>query len=233
MAPQKVMRRVKRSKDRFELGVVRGDDDVGRVEAEPLPPVRLEPIRALRADQREHAARGSCPLEFEDYARIGRNAGARHGQVSPTVHNRECIEESSAYVGTGTSADKNTSQPGGWFYANELSCTAADVHGEPAAASGHLENPPSIDLEFCKDTRMNGLGLADGVPEVRFELVYHRPEQSSTEPLSCLCVAAAGRFAFTGRDGNQVLGWQPSNVIEAVALPAGRSGGTSLEVIHF
>jgi hypothetical protein len=232
MAPQKIMRRVKWSKDRFELGVVRGDDDVSRVEPEPLPPVRLEPIRVFRADQREHAARGSCPLEFKDDARIGRNAGARHGQLSPTVHNRECIEESSAYIGTRTSADKNASQPRGWFYAHELSRTAADVRGEPAAACRHLENPASIDLELCKDTRMNGLGLADGVPELRFELVHHRPEQSSTEPLSRLCVAAAGRFAFTGRDGSQVLGWQPSNVIEAVALPAGRSGGTSLEVIH-
>ncbi len=233
MAPQKVMRWVKRSKDRFELGVVRGDDDVGRVEAEALPPVRLEPIRVFRADQREHAARDSCTLELKDYARIGRNAGARHGQLSPTVHNRECIEESTEYVGTRASADKNSSQPGGRFYAHELDRTAADVHGEPAAACGHLENPPSIDLELCQDTWMNGLGLADGVPELRFELVYHRPEQSSTEPVSRLCVATAGRFAFAGGNGSQVLGRQPSNIIEAVPLPAGGSGGSSLEVIHF
>jgi len=66
MAPQKLMRRVKWSKDRFELGVVWTDDDFGRVEREPLPPTRLEPIRVFRADQREHAARGSRPLELED-----------------------------------------------------------------------------------------------------------------------------------------------------------------------
>ena len=76
VAPQKVMRWLKWSKDRFELGVVRGDDDVIRVEAEPLPPVRLEPIRVLRADQREHAARCSRPLEFKDYAGIRWNARA-------------------------------------------------------------------------------------------------------------------------------------------------------------
>jgi hypothetical protein len=79
---------------------------------------------------------------------------------------------------------------------------------------------------------MNWLGPADGVPELRFELVYHRPEQSSTEPMGRLCVAAAGRFAFTRGDASQVLGWQPSNIIEAVALPTGGSGGSSLEVIH-
>jgi len=75
-APQKVVRRVKWSKDRFELGIVRGEDDVSRVEAEPLPPVRLEPIRVLRADQREHTARCSRPLEFKDYAGIRWNARA-------------------------------------------------------------------------------------------------------------------------------------------------------------
>jgi hypothetical protein len=226
------MRRVKWSKDRFELRVVWTDDDLSRVEREPLPPARLEPIRVFRADQCEHAARRSRPLEFKDCVRIGWNAGARHGQLSPTVHNRECMEEPSAYVGTRASAHKNPSQPGRWFYADELSRSGAEVHREPAAACGHLENLPSIDLELCKDIRMNGLGLADGVPELRFELIYHRPEQSSTEPLGRLCVAAAGRFAFTGGDGSQVLGWQPSNIIEAVALPAGRSGGSSLEVIH-
>ncbi len=232
MAPQKLMRRVKWSKDRFELRVVWTDDDFSRVEREPLPPARLEPIRVFRADQCEHAARRSRPLEFKDCVRIGWNAGARHGQLSPTVHNRECMEEPSAYVGTRASAHKNPSQPGGWFYADELSRSGAEVHREPAAACGHLENLPSIDLELCKDIRMNGLGLADGVPELRFELIYHRPEQSSTEPVRRLCVAAAGRFAFTGGDGSQVLGWQPSNIIEAVALPAGRRGGSSLEVIH-
>jgi len=227
------VRRVKWSKDRFEPRVVRGGDDLSRVEAEPLPPARLEPIWAFRADQREHATARGRPLELEDYARIGWNACARHGQLSPTVDNRDCMEESSPYVGTLTSPDQNATQPGGWFYADELSRTAADVRGEPAAACGHLEHPPSIDLELCKDTRMNGLGLADGVPELRFELIYHRPEQSSTEPLGRVCVAAAGRFTFPGRDHSQVLGWQPSNIIEAVALPAGGSGGGSLEVIHF
>ena len=227
------MRRVKWSKDRFELRVVWTDDDFRRVEREPLPPARLEPIRVFRADQREHAARGSRPLELEDYARIGWNACARHGQLSPTVDNRDCMEESSPYVGTLTSPDQNATQPGRWFYADELSRTAADVRGEPAAACGHLEHPPSFDLELRKDTRMNWLGLADGVPELRFELIYHRPEQSSTEPLGRVCVAAAGRFTFPGRDRSQVLGWQPSNIIEAVALPAGGSGGGSLEVIHF
>jgi hypothetical protein len=233
MAPQKLMRWIEWSKDRFELRVVWTDDDFSRVEGEPLPPARLEPIRVFRADQREHAARRSRPLEFDDYARIGWNAGARHGQLSPTVHNRKCIEESSPYVGTRTSAGKNASQPGGWFYAHELSRTAADVRGEPAAACGHLEHPPSFDLELRKYTRMNWLGLADSVPELRFELIYHRPEQSSTEPLGRVCVAAAGRFTFPGRDSSQISGWQPSNIIEAVALPAGGSGGGSLEVIHF
>src|SRR5229473_2104312 len=176
VAPQKLMRRVERSEDRFELRVVWVDDDVGGVETEPLPPSRLEPIRAFRADQGDDAARRSRPLEFKDFARIGSNAGARHG---------------------------------------------------------HLENPPSLDLELRKDSRMNGLGLADGVPELRFELIYHRPEQSTTEPPGSLRVAEGGRLAFTGGDRSQVLGWQPSNIIQAVALPAGRSRGSSLEVIHF
>ncbi len=220
------------SEDGLELGVVGGNDDLSRVEAEPLPPVRLEPIRLLRADQREHAARGRRPFELEDYARIGWNAGARHGQLSPTVHDWECMEESSAYVGTLTSAGKNAPQPGGWFYAHELSRSAAHVHGEPTAACGHLEHPPSFDLELCKYKRMNWLGLAHGVPELGFELVYHRPEQRSTEALGRIRVAAAGRIALAGGDGSQVLAWQPSNIVEAVALPAGRSGGGGLEVIH-
>src|SRR5713226_713313 len=115
------------SEDGLELGVVGGNDDLSRVEAEPLPPVRLEPIRLLRADQREHAARGRRPLEFEDYARIGWNAGARHGQLRPTVHNRNRMEESSLYVGTRTSVDQNATQPGGWFYADQLSRSGAEV----------------------------------------------------------------------------------------------------------
>jgi hypothetical protein len=226
------MRRVKWSKDRFELRLVRVDDDVGRVEAEPFPPARLEPIGAFRTYQREHAARRSRPLEFKDCSRIGRNAGARHSQLGPTVHNRECVEESSAYVGTWASADKDSSQPGGGFYADELKRSGAEVHREPAAACGHLENPPSIDLELREDTGMNGLGLADGVPELRFELIHHRPEQSSTEPLGRLCVTVGGGFPSAGGDWGQVLGWQPRNIIEAVALPARWSGGSSLEVIH-
>ena len=220
------------SEDRFELRVVRVDDDIGRVEREPLPSPRLEPVWAFRADQREHAAARGRPLELEDYARIGWNAGARHAQISPSIDNRESIEETSADVGTWASADQNAPQPGGRLYAHELSRSGAEIHTEPAAACGHLENPPSIDLELRKDARMNGLCLADGVPELRFELVYHRPEQSSTQPLSCLCVAPRGRFALSGGDGSKVMGWQPSNIVEAVALPARRSRGSSLEVIH-
>jgi len=227
------MRRVEWSEDRFELRVVRGDDDVGRVEAEPLPPVCLEPIRAFGADQREHTARRSRPFELKDCARIGWDARAGHGELSPIGHYRERIEESSAYVGTRASAGKNSSQPGGGLYADELSRSGAEVRGEPATARGHLENPPSIDVELGEDTRMNGLGLADGVPELRLELIYHRPEQGSTEALGRLRIAAGGRRAFGGGDAGQVLGWQPTNVVEAVALPARRSRGSSLEVIHF
>ena len=143
------------------------------------------------------------------------------------------MEESGAYVGTRASADKNSSQPGRGLYADELSRSRAEVHGEPAASRGHLENPPAIDLELRQDSRMNWLGLADGVPQLWFELIYHRPEQSSTEPLGRVSAAVGGRFPFTGGDRSQVLGWQPSNIIKAIALPARRSGGSSLEVIHF
>src|SRR5260370_16541000 len=136
------MRWIEWSEDRFELGVVGGDDDVSRVEAEPLPPVRLEPIRVFRADQSEHAARGGRPLELEDYARIGWNAGARHGQLSPTVHDWECMEESSAYVGTRTSAGKNASQPGGWFYPHQLRPSPPHGPCAPTAACLHLDHPP-------------------------------------------------------------------------------------------
>jgi len=212
---------------------VRADDYVARVEAEPLPPSLLEPIWAFRTDQCEDAARRSRPLEFSNCDGIGPNARARHGQLSPTVHNRERIEESCAYAGTRASAGKNASQPGRGFDADELSRSRAQVYREPAAAGGYLENPPALDLELRKDRRMNGLGPAHGVPELRFELVYHRPEQGSTDPLGRLRVAAGCRFAFTGRDGGQVLGRQPRNIIEAVPLPARRSVGSSLEVIHF
>src|SRR5260370_17332173 len=97
-APQKLVRRVEWSEDHFELRVVRVDDDVGRVEPEALPPVGLEPIWAFRADQGEHAAARSRPLELQDYAGIGRNAGARHVQITPTIHNRQCLEEPNANV---------------------------------------------------------------------------------------------------------------------------------------
>jgi len=226
------VRRVEWSKDRFELRVVRVDDDVGRVEPEPLPPLGLEPIWAFRTDQSKHAAARSRPLELEDYARIGRNAGARHGQISPTIHNRESVEESSPYFGTWASAGQDASQAGGRVYANELNRSGAQVHGEPAAACGHFEDPPSIDLELREDSRMNGLGLAEGVPELWLELIYHRPEQGSAEPLGGLFVAARGRFAFSSGHGGQVRGWQPTDIIEAVALPARGSAGSSLEVIH-
>jgi hypothetical protein len=143
------------------------------------------------------------------------------------------MDESSPYVGTRASAGKNASQPEGGFYADELSRSGAEVNGEAAAACGHLENAPSLDIELGKETWMDGLRLADGVPELRFQLIYHRPEQSSTEPVRRLCVAVSGRFAVRGGDGSQVLGRQPSNIIEAIALPPGRSGGSRLEVIHF
>jgi hypothetical protein len=227
------MRRVEWSKDRFELRVVRFDDHVARVEAEPLPPARLEPIWAFRADQRQDPTRRSRPLEFKDCARIGWNAGARHCELSPTIDNRERIEKSGAYVGTRASADKNASKPRGRLHADEHSRSGAEVYREPAAACGHLQDPPSFDRELREDARMNRLGLADGVPELWFELIYHWPEQRSTEPLGRFWVTAGGRFAFAGRDAGQVLSRQPSNIIEAVALPARRSGGSSLEVIHF
>src|SRR6266851_3235593 len=169
--------------DRFELRAAWVDDDFCRVEGEPLPPMGLEPIRVSRADQREHAPARRHPLELEDGFRIGFHAGATDGQLGPTVHNRERMEEAGAYIGTRASAGKNPSQPGGRLHADELSGSRAEVHGEPAAARGHLENPPSIDLELREDARMNGLDLADGVPELRLELIDHRPEESSTEPL--------------------------------------------------
>ena len=227
------MRWIEWSEDLFKLGVVRVDDDIGRVEPEPLPPLRLEPIWAFWTDQREHAAARSHALELEDYARIGWDAGARHGQISPGVHNRESIEETSAYVGTRASADQNASQPGGRLHANELSRSRTEIYRQAAAARGDLEDPPSIDLELREDSLMNRFGPADGVPKLRFELIYHRPEKSSTEPLGCLCVAARGRFALSGGDGSKVLSWQPSNIVEAVALPARRSRRSGLEVIHF
>ncbi len=142
------------------------------------------------------------------------------------------MEETSAYVGIRASAGKNASEPGGRLYTDELSCSRTEVDGEPAAACGHFEDPPSFDLELREDSRMNGLGLADGVPQLRFELIHHRPEQSSTEPFRGFRIAARGRIAFSSGDGGQVLGRQPTNIIEAVALPPRWSGGSCLEVIH-
>jgi hypothetical protein len=226
------MRWVEWSEDRVELRVVRLEDDFGRVEGEPLPPMGLEPIRVFRTDQREHAAARGRPLQLDHYAWIGLNAGAGHGQLGPTVHNRKRMEDAGAYRGTRASDGKNASQPGRGLDAHERGRSRAEIHGEPAAACGHLENPPSIDLELGKDARMNGLGLADGVPELGLELINHRPEQSSTEPLGRLCVAASSGFALSAWDLSQVLGWQPSNIIEAVSPPARRSLGRSLEVIH-
>src|SRR5207245_10385190 len=121
---------------------------------------------------------------------------------------------------------------GGRLHANELSRSRTEIYGEPAAACGDLEDPPSIDLELREDTRMNGLSLADGVPELRFELIYHRPAQGSTEPLGRICVAARGSFAFSGGDGSKVLGWQGRKLVEAVGLQAKRSRGSRLAVIQ-
>jgi hypothetical protein len=223
---------VERSEDRFELRVVRLDDDIPRIEAEPLPPACLEPIRAFRADQHDHSAARGGPFELMDGARIRWNAGARHRQISPRVDDRECIEESSAYVSTRASACKNASQPGRGFNANELGRLRAEVHGEPAASCGHLEHPPSLDLEPREDAGMDGFSLADGVPELRLELIHQRPEQSPTEPMGRFSVAARGRFAFSCGDCSQVVDWQPIDIMEAVPLPAGRSCRSSLEVIH-
>jgi hypothetical protein len=142
------------------------------------------------------------------------------------------MEEPRADIGARASADQDASQPGGGFHADELGRSGAEVYGETAAARGHLENPPPVDLELCEDTRMNGLGPADGIPKLRFELIQHRPEQGSTEPLGRLCAAAGGHFALAGRDISQVLRWQPIDIIKAVSPPARWSRGSSLEVIH-
>jgi hypothetical protein len=79
---------------------------------------------------------------------------------------------------------------------------------------------------------MDGFSLADSVPELRFELVYHRPEQGPPEPLGRFCISAGGRLAFSRGDSSQVLDWQPIDIVEAIPPPARRSGGSSLEVIH-
>ena len=232
LAPHELVRRVERPDDLFELGVVRVEDDVRRIEGEPLPPARLEPVWILRTDQHEYAVGRSHPLELEHHPGIGLNAGATYRQLRPTIFDRERLRESSAYVGARASRDEDASQPCGRFYANELICSRAQVNGEPAAACGHLENPPPFDLELGENTRMNRLGLADGVPELRLELVNHRPEKGSTEPLGRLSIAALGRFSFGDGDGCEVLVWQPRDIFEGVSPPARRSGGSGLEVIH-
>ena len=79
---------------------------------------------------------------------------------------------------------------------------------------------------------MNRFSLADGIPELWLELVHHWPEECSTEPLGRLSVAVGGRLPFTVGNRSQVLDRQPSDIIEAVPDPAGRSCGSSLEVIH-
>jgi hypothetical protein len=142
------------------------------------------------------------------------------------------MEEPGAYVSTRATAHEDASQSRGWFYAHEFGRFRAEVHREPPASRGHLENPPSVDLELGDDAWMNGLGLADRVPKLWFELINHRPEQGSTEALVRLDVAGGGRFQFPVGYPGQVFPWQPSHIIEAVALPARRSGGSNLEVIH-
>src|SRR5258708_33999045 len=158
------MRRVEWSEDLFQLRVVRVDDDVSRVEAEPLPPARLEPLWAFRADQHEQAARRSRSFEFKDCAGIRFKAGARHCQLCPTVHNRKRMEEPGAYVGTRASAHKHASQSGGRFYADEFGRSGAEGHGEATAACGDLEAPPSTDLEPPHDSQTDDIGLPDVVP---------------------------------------------------------------------
>ncbi len=140
------MWRIKWPEDGFELGVVGPDDDLGRIEAEPLPPMRLEPIWVLRTYQGDHAAMRSRALKLKDSARIGRDACAGYGQGSPSIRYRELLEESSPYVGNAASAGENSPQSGGGLYADELRRSRAEVNGKPAAARGHLEHPPPVDV---------------------------------------------------------------------------------------
>jgi hypothetical protein len=226
------VRRIEWPEDRFELGVVGPDDDLRRIEAEPLPPTRLEPIWVLGTYQRDHAATRSRPLKLKNSARIGRDACAGYGQGSPGIRYREFLEESSPYVGTSASPGENSPQPGGWLYADELGRSRAEVNGKPAAARSHLEHPPPVDVEVREDGRMNRFSLTDGIPELWLELIHHRPEQCLAEPLGRLSLALGGRLPFTAGDASQVLDWQPSDIIEAVPEPAGRSCGSSLVVIH-
>jgi hypothetical protein len=231
-APQEFVRRIEWPEDRFELGVVGADDDLRRIEAEPLPSTLLEPSWVLGAYQRDQAATRSRPLKLKNSARVGRDACAGYGQGSPGILYRELPEESSPYVGTPAPAGENSSQPEGGLYADELGRSRAEVYGKAAAARGHLEHPPAVDIELREEGRMNRFSPTDSIPEVGLELIHHRPEESLTEPLGRLSVAARGRLPFTARDGSQVLDGQPSDIIEAVPKPAGRSCGSSLEVIH-
>ena len=226
------MRRIEWPEDRLELGVVWPDDDLRRIEAEPLPPSRLKPIWVLGAYQRDHAAGRSRPLKLKNSARIGRDACAGYGQGSPGISYRELLEESSAYVGAPASAGENSSQPRGGLYAHELGRSRAEVHGEPAAACGHFEHPAPVDVELREEGRMNRFSLTHSVPELWLELIHHRPEQRLKEPLGRLSVAVGGRLPFTAGDASQILDWQPSDIIEAIPEPAGRGGGSRLEVIH-
>ena len=114
------MRGIKWPEDRFELGVVGADDDLRRIEAEPLPSTLLEPTGVLGAYQRDQAAARSRPLKLKNSARIGRHARAGYGQASPGILYRELPEESSPYIGTPASAGENSSQPQGGLYAYEL-----------------------------------------------------------------------------------------------------------------
>lgn len=226
------MGRIKWPEDRFELGVVGADDDLRRIEAEPLPSTLLEPTWVLGAYQRDQSATRSRPLKLKNSARIGRHARAGYGQGSPGILYGELPEESSPYVGTPAPAGENSSQPKGGLYADELGRSRAEVYGKSAAARGYLKHPPAVDIELREEGRMNRFSLTDSIPELWLELIHHRPEESLTKPLGRLGVAARGRLPLTTRDCSQVLDGQPSDIIEAVPNPAGRSCGSSLEVIH-
>ncbi len=211
---------------------MRPQHDLCRVEAESLPPSCLEPVRVLWADQSDDPTACRRPFELRDYASIWGDGGARYGQVSPLVGDRERIEESGAYFSARASAGKNSTQPGRGLDANQLGCPRAEVHGEPATSGGHLENLPAVDFERGQDAGMNWFGLAESIPELRLELAHHRPEESSTKPLGRFCLAAGGRRPLAGRNGRQVVDWQAVDVLQAVSLPPGRSCGRGLEVIH-
>ena len=54
--------RVEWPKEGFQSGGVRRNHDRERVEAEPAPAARFEPLRVSRADQRDGAARAGAAL---------------------------------------------------------------------------------------------------------------------------------------------------------------------------